>query len=139
MDQPPRVRAEVLPPEPPHWERREARAKAASSADTSGASGQSSVQEAFHPASAAALVLVDNFWMIPEFAVATLWLTIPLSFLSVFAVTFLIQTMVARDRWFRAFLKALFFGVVAAVPFSVTGTPLGLALLALAGVRRLKR
>ena len=31
--------------------------------------------------------------------------------------------------------KALFLGIVAAVPFSVTGTPIGIALLAWAGIR----
>ena len=93
----------------------------------------------FHPAAAALLMVVDNLWMISEFAVVDWPLTIPLCFLSVFFPTFLIQRRLARNGWGVAMAKALFFGVVAAVPFSVTGTPVGLAFLAWAGVGRLRR
>lgn len=77
--------------------------------------------------------------MLPEFSVVALWLTVPLCFLSVLVVTYGIQRYVARNRRRTALAKALFFAVVAAVPFSVTGTPVGLAFLAWAGVKRLSR
>ncbi len=90
----------------------------------------------FHPSAAALLVVVDNLWALEDWLVLTWILTIPLSFLSVALPTYWIQRRLRRDSRTTAVLKALFFGVVAAVPTSVTGTPIGLALLAWAGVRR---
>jgi hypothetical protein len=93
----------------------------------------------FHPAASALLLLIDNLWMIPEFAVVDWPVTIPLCFLSTFFPTFWIQRRLAKNPFASALAKALFFAFVAAVPFSVTGTPVGLAFLAWAGVRRLRR
>lgn len=133
MDRPPLIDVEVLPP-------LQAGAEAHTTDPGAGAGAHPApIREAFHPAAAALLVLVDNLWMLPEFAVVTWWLTIPLSFLSVFSVTLFIQRALGRNPWMVAIAKALFFGVVAAVPLSVTGTPIGLALLAWAGVKRLAR
>lgn len=87
------------------------------------------------PLAALALIIVDNLWWIPEFVVVDWLLTIPLCFLSVFAITFLIQWRRVGDRRRVALVKALVLGLVAAVPWSVTGTPVGLALLAWAGIR----
>jgi hypothetical protein len=87
----------------------------------------------FHPLAATLLIIIDNLWNFADFAVLDWFLTIPLSFLSVFAPTLWIQHRKQGDGWGKALAKALFLGVVAAVPFSVTGTPVGLALLAWAG------
>lgn len=87
----------------------------------------------FHPLAATLLIAIDNLWNFADFAVLDWFLTIPLSFLSVFAPTLWIQRRKQGDGWGKALAKALFLGVVAAVPFSVTGTPVGLALLAWAG------
>ena len=87
----------------------------------------------FHPLAATLLIVIDNLWMLEEWTVLALIFTIPLSFLTVFAPTLWIQRHKQGDGWGKAILKALFLGVVAAVPFSVTGTPVGLALLAWAG------
>jgi len=135
MDRPPLIDVEVLPP---LQAGPESRAPDAGAGEPPGPH-PAPIREAFHPAAAALLVLVDNLWMLPEFAVVTWWLTIPLSFLTVFAVTLFIQRGLGRNPWMVAIAKALFFGVVAAVPLSVTGTPIGLALLAWAGVKRLAR
>lgn len=89
----------------------------------------------FHPWSATLLLAVDNLWALPDFSVIAWFITVPLAFLSVFAGTFLIQRRHARDRLGPALAKAVFLGAVAAVPTSVTGTPVGLALLAWAGIR----
>lgn len=89
----------------------------------------------FHPWAATLLLVVDNLWTLPEFFAAAWFVTVPLAFLSVFAGTFLIQRRHACDRVGPALAKALFFAVVAAVPTSLTGTPVGLALLAWAGIR----
>lgn len=90
----------------------------------------------FHAVSALMLIGVDNLWNLEEFAAPPLMVvTIPLSFLSVLLATAWIQRRLHGDRPRMAWLKALFLAVVAAVPFSVTGTPVGLALLAWAGIR----
>ncbi|MBN8246353.1 MAG: hypothetical protein J0L84_02795 [Verrucomicrobia bacterium] len=89
----------------------------------------------FEPLSALALILVDNLWLFPEFLVVDWPITIPLCFLSVLIAVFLVQRRRAGDRRRVAFLKALVLAAIAAVPFSVTGTPVGLALLAWAGIR----
>jgi hypothetical protein len=81
------------------------------------------------------LLVADNLWTLAEFAVVSWLLTVPLSFLVVFTGTFQIQRCQGGDSVGRALAKALLLGAIAAVPFSVTGTPVGLALLAWAGIR----
>jgi len=93
----------------------------------------------FHPAASALLIVVDNLWCLEEFLILDWILTIPLSFVTVFAPTYWIQRRLAGDGRAKAMWKALFFGVVAAVPFSVTGTPVGMTLLGWAGVRHWKQ
>ena len=90
-----------------------------------------------HPLSAILLLAVDNLWMLEDWAVVTWIFTIPLSFVSVAVPTFFIQKLVNKDRFARAFGLALLLGTIAAVPTSVTGTPVGLALLAWTGLDRL--
>ena len=92
-----------------------------------------------HPWSAGLLVAVDNLWNLVDWAVLTWWLTVPLAFLSVFVPTVWVQRRLRRDRWIPALAKALMLGAVAAIPTSLTGTPLGLALLGWAGVDRWRR
>ena len=89
----------------------------------------------FHPYSAALLIVVDNLWNLADWTVIGWLLTIPLSFLSVSVPVFWIQRRRNRDGRKVALAKAVFLGAVAAVPFSVTGTPVGLALLAWAGFK----
>lgn len=90
-----------------------------------------------HPLAALLLVVIDNLWSVPEFMVVDLPITIPLSFLSVFVPTFFIQRILKKNSIRRASAYALLLGVLAAVPFSVTGTPVGLAILAWTGISRL--
>lgn len=89
----------------------------------------------FHPAASGLLVVVDNLWNFADFAVIDWFLTIPASFASVAGPVYWIQRRKHHDSVPAALAKALFLGVVAAVPFSVTGTPVGLALLAWAGIK----
>jgi len=89
----------------------------------------------FHPAASGLLLVVDNLWNLPDFSVIGWFVTVPMSFASVFGPVFWIQRRFHGDSRRVAALKALFLGVVAAVPFSVTGTPVGLALLAWAGIK----
>jgi hypothetical protein len=91
-----------------------------------------------HPVAAAALVFVDNLWMLADWNAVTWWVTIPLSFISVSLTTLLFQRFLHRNSWGKAAAKGLLLGVLAGVPTSVTGTPVGLALLTWAGILRAK-
>ena len=92
-----------------------------------------------HPLAAGVLVAVDNLWNLADWAVVTWWVTVPLSFLSVFVPTVWFQRRLRKDSWGSAVAKALALGLVAAIPTSLTGTPVGMALLAWAGVDRWRR
>ena len=130
-ERPPTLIPEVLPPEA-------LRSDAVSPAEhgNRGTAPNGERQAPFHAMSALALIGVDNLWNLEEFAAPPLMVvTIPLSFLSVLLATAWIQRRFHGDRPRMAWLKAVFLALVAAVPFSVTGTPVGLALLAWAGIR----
>jgi integral membrane sensor domain MASE1 len=90
-----------------------------------------------HPLAALLLIIVDNLWNLTEWVVIDWIITIPLSFITVFVPVFLIQKLLKRNRVGQALGYALLLGVIAAVPTSLTGTPVGLALLVWAGVGRL--
>jgi hypothetical protein len=90
-----------------------------------------------HPLAAVLLLLVDNLWNLAEWAVIDWFITIPMSFVMVFVPVFLIQKLLKKDRFGRALGFALLLGIIAAVPTSLTGTPVGLALLAWTGVSKL--
>lgn len=90
-----------------------------------------------HPLSALLLLVFDNLWTVPEFIVMNWTVTLPLSFISVFVPTFVIQKTLKKDGFGRALAYALLLGVLAAVPTSLTGTPVGLAILAWTGISKL--
>ena len=90
-----------------------------------------------HPLSAIALVVIDNLWMLEEWVVIDWIITIPLSFISVFFPVFFIQKFLNKDSFGRALAFASLLGVIAAVPTSVMGTPVGLGLLAWTGLGKL--
>jgi len=87
-----------------------------------------------HPLSAVLLLVVDNLWNLADWLVLDWFITIPLSFVTVAVPVFFIQRAFRKDPFIRAFAYALLLGTIAAVPTSVTGTPVGLALLAWAGI-----
>ena len=90
-----------------------------------------------HPLAALLLLVVDNLWNIPDFLVFDWIITVPLSFLTVSIPTFFIQRFLKKNTVGRAIAFALLLGVIAAVPTSVTGTPVGLAILAWTGISAL--
>ncbi len=115
---------EVLPPEPEPGP------------DTAASGSPRAGRVAFHPWSALALVVVDNLWNLPEFAVpALLAFTVPMAFVTVFLAVFVAQRRRNQDSRGAALAKAVFLGVLAAIPTSITGTPVGLAMLAWAGIQ----
>jgi hypothetical protein len=90
-----------------------------------------------HALSALILVVVDSLWALFDWA-PPLWIvTIPFCFAAVFLPTLLIQKSLKRDTTGRALAFATLLGVLAAVPTPITGTPIGLALLAWSGLGRL--
>lgn len=90
-----------------------------------------------HPLAAILLIAVDNLWNLADWIVIDWIITIPLSFLTVFFPTLLVQRLLKKDRWSRALGYAFLLGIVAAVPTSITGTPVGIALLAWTGISKL--
>ena len=100
-----------------------------------GASARSRVP--VHPTAALLLVAVDNLWNLADWAVISWVVTIPCSFVTVFLPTLMIQRLIKRDGMGRALLFAVLLGGLAALPTSLFGTPVGLALLAWTGLDRL--
>ncbi len=90
-----------------------------------------------HALSALILVAVDSLWTVGEFVVVAWVVTIPLSFLAVAAPVFLIQKFLKKDSNGRALTFATLLGALAAIPTPVTGTPVGLTLLAWSGLGKL--
>jgi hypothetical protein len=92
-----------------------------------------------HPLSAALLIAVDGLWTLADWAVLAWAVTIPLSFLAAGIPTYLIQKHVSGDSGGRSLAVGTFLGVLAAVPTPVTGTVVGGIVLAMAGLRSLRR
>jgi hypothetical protein len=92
-----------------------------------------------HPLSAALLIAVDGLWTLADWAILAWEVTIPLSFLAVCIPTYLIQKHVNGDRSGRSLAVGAFLGVLAAVPTPITGTVVGGVVLAMAGLRSLRK
>ena len=114
------VPVEVLPPEP-----------------ASARAGQSCDSPPIHALSALILVAVDSLWAVFEIAPPIWVIAIPGCFAAVFVPAYLIQRHLKNDSPGRAAAFAAVLGVLAAVPFPVTGTPVGLGLLAWTGLGKL--
>ena len=115
------VPVEVLPPESPR----------------SVPPGTSADGPPIHSLSALILVAVDSLWAIFDWA-PPLWpVAIPFCFLAVFVPTFLIQRELRKDSNGRALTFATILAVLAAIPTPITGTPIGLGLLAWTGLGKL--
>jgi hypothetical protein len=88
-----------------------------------------------HPLAAMVTVVLDNVFMIFEIATP---IFIILTSLTVFLLgsvtTAFIQHYLDQDSWGVSVAKGLAMGIMAGVPFSVTGTVIGVPLLAWAGL-----
>ena len=88
-----------------------------------------------YPLAALVTVVLDNV-----FGVLELVDPLAILFTSLMVATFgtlstaLIQRHLAKDSWGKAIAKGLAMGIIAGVPFPVTGTALGVPLLAWAGL-----
>ena len=90
-----------------------------------------------HALSALILVAVDSLWAVFDWVPPVWIVAIPGCFAAVFIPTFLIQKHLKQDSTGRALAFATVLGVLAAVPTFVTGTPVGLGLLAWTGLGKL--
>ncbi len=88
-----------------------------------------------HPLAALATIVLDNVFGVIELVDP---LTIILTSLSVGVLgtvtTMLVQRYLAKDSWGASVAKGLVMGIIAGVPFQVTGTAVGIPLLAWAGL-----
>jgi hypothetical protein len=90
-----------------------------------------------HALSALILVAVDSLWGLFEWLPPVWIVAIPGCFAAVFIPTFLIQKHLKKDSNGRALTFASILAVLAAIPTFVTGTPVGLGLLAWTGLGKL--
>jgi hypothetical protein len=90
-----------------------------------------------HGLSALILVAVDSLWAIFDWAPPVWVVAIPFCFLAVFVPTYLIQKVLKQDSNARALTFASILAVLAAIPTPITGTPIGLGLLAWTGIGKL--
>ena len=90
-----------------------------------------------HGLSALILVAVDSLWAIFDWVPPVWIVAIPACFAAVFVPTYLIQRHLKNDSRGRALTFATILGVLAAIPTFVTGTPVGIALLAWTGIGKL--
>jgi hypothetical protein len=113
---------EVLPPEP-------ARAQ--------GQPGVQPISAPIHALSALVLVAVDSLWAVFDF-VPPIWLVaIPGCFMACFVPVYLIQRHLRNDTPHRALAIATLLAVLAAIPTPISGTPIGVGLLAWTGLGKL--
>jgi hypothetical protein len=87
-----------------------------------------------HPLAALATIVLDNLFTLPEIAVATWVITIPVIGGMGFLTTLFVQRFLSKDGWGASFAKAFVMGIISGVPFSVTGSAAGGILLAWAGL-----
>jgi hypothetical protein len=90
-----------------------------------------------HGLSALILVAVDSLWAVFDWLPPIWIVAIPGCFAAVFVPTYLIQRHLKNDSKARALTFATILAVLAAIPTPITGTPIGLGLLAWTGLGRL--
>ncbi|HOX55464.1 MAG TPA: hypothetical protein P5205_00985 [Candidatus Paceibacterota bacterium] len=90
-----------------------------------------------HALAALILVAVDSLWATFDWLPIDWPIAIPSCFAAVFVPTFLIQRYLKNDSKGRALAFASILAVLAAIPTFITGTPVGLGLLAWTGLGKL--
>jgi len=90
-----------------------------------------------HPLAALAIIVLDNVFLVVDLVSgpAIVFTSIGLGVLGAVA-TALVQRHLAKDEWGPAVAKGLVMGIIAGVPFNVTGTAIGVPLLAWAGIHQ---
>ena len=90
-----------------------------------------------HALSALILVAVDSLWAAFDLLPPIWIVAIPACFAAVFIPTFMIQKHLKHDSNGRAATFATILAVLAAIPTPITGTPVGLGLLAWTGLGKI--
>jgi len=90
-----------------------------------------------HGLSALILVAVDSLWAVFDWVPPVWPVAIPACFAAVFVPSYLIQRHLKNDSKPRALTFATILAVLAAIPTPITGTPIGLGLLAWTGLGKL--
>jgi hypothetical protein len=90
-----------------------------------------------HPLSALVTLMLDHVFGIFEVVdpLAIIFTSIGVAAIGTLSTT-LIQRYLAQDTWGEAIAKGFAMGIIAGVPFSVTGTVFGVPLLAWAGLHK---
>ena len=94
-------------------------------------------RQPIHALSALILVAVDSLWAVFDWVPPVWVVAIPGCFAAVFVPTYLIQRHLKNDSPGRALTYATILAVLAAIPTPITGTPVGLGLLAWTGLGKL--
>jgi hypothetical protein len=91
-----------------------------------------------HPLAALATIVLDNVFGIFELVdpLALVLTSVSVGILGAVTTT-MIQHYLAKDEWGPSVAKGLVMGIIAGVPFQVTGTAVGIPLLAWAGLHEL--
>jgi hypothetical protein len=91
-----------------------------------------------HPLAALATIVLDNVFGVFELAdpLALILTSVTVGVLGMVTTT-LVQHYLAKDNWGPSVAKGLVMGIFAGVPFQVTGTAVGIPLLAWAGLHEL--
>jgi hypothetical protein len=90
-----------------------------------------------HPLAALTTIVLDNVFAMVEIIdpFALLFTSLGLGALG-FVTTMFVQKFLAHDGWGAAVAKGLVMGVIAGVPYPVTGTAIGVPLLVWAGAHQ---
>jgi hypothetical protein len=90
-----------------------------------------------HPLAALATIVLDNVFGVFELVdpLALVLTSLGVGVLGT-VTTMLVQRYLAKDGWGASVAKGLVMGIMAGVPFQVTGTAVGLPLLAWAGLHQ---
>jgi hypothetical protein len=88
-----------------------------------------------HPLAALATIVLDNVFGVFELVdpLALIMTSVAVGVLGT-VTTMFVQHYLAKDGWGASVAKGLVMGIIAGVPFQVTGTAVGIPLLAWAGL-----
>lgn len=90
-----------------------------------------------HSLAALVLVAIDSLWAIFDWLPPVWIVAIPFCFVATFVPVYLIQRHLKHDSPSRALTFATVMAILAAIPTPITGTPIGLGLLAWTGLGKL--
>ena len=91
-----------------------------------------------HPLAALSTIVLDNVFGVFEITDPFILVLTSLGVGTLNTVTtMLLQRYLAKDGWGASIAKGLVMGIIAGVPFQVTGTAVGIPLLAWAGLHEL--